>query len=312
MLTPESLEQNKNAVMIRNYFKIAWRNLRKNKIFSLINILGLTIGITVCMMIFLFIMNEFSFDNFHKQGKNIYRLMRSYDASKQPAPWLSGPYATALLNDFPGEIKKAVRVMPSNDLIGFGTTSFNEKNVYLADPGFFSLFSFPLIKGNPATVLKEPGSIVLTKKTAKKYFGSIDNAMGKVVEMHKHRQLKVTGIAKDLPSNSHLNFDLVVPLSNYYNEPWFNVWINNNNFTYVLLDKKANKAQIEKSFPGFMDKYMGKDMERMGARFTLSLTPLKDIYFDSGSSFDPGFQDSRETSVSTKRGKKKLLFFFLF
>src|SRR4030095_6120250 len=222
--------------MLKNYLKIAWRNLVKNKVFSFINILGLTIGITVCMMIFLFIMNEFSFDNFHKQGKNIYRVMRSYDASKQPAPWLSGPYTAALLNDFRGEIKKAVRVMPSNDLIAFGNTSFSEKKVYLADPDFFSLFSFPLLRGNASTVLKEPGSVVLTATTAKKYFGSIDNAMGKVVEMDKHLQLKVTGIAKDVPSNSHLNFDLVVPLSNYYNEPWFSVWINNNNFTYVLLD----------------------------------------------------------------------------
>ena len=228
--------------MIKNYLKIAWRNLMKNKVFSFINILGLTIGITVCMMIFLFIMNEFSFDKFHKQGKNIYRVMRGYDASKEPCALLSGPYATALLNDFPGEIKKAVRVMPSNDLISFGNTSFNEKKVYLADADFFSLFSFPLLRGNASTVLKEPASVVLTETTAKKYFGSIDNAMGKVVEMDKHRQLKVTGIAKDVPSNSHLDFDLVVPLSNYYNEPWFNVWINNNNFTYVLLDEHVNKA----------------------------------------------------------------------
>ncbi len=103
--------------MLKNYLKIAWRNLMKNKIFSFINILGLTIGITVCMMIFLFIMNEFSFDKFHKQGKNIYRVMRGYDVSKNRAPYLSGPYATALLNDFHGEIKKAVRIMTSNDLI---------------------------------------------------------------------------------------------------------------------------------------------------------------------------------------------------
>ncbi|HXL56012.1 MAG TPA: ABC transporter permease, partial [Chitinophagaceae bacterium] len=219
--------------MIQNYLKIAWRNLMKNKIFSFINILGLTIGITVCMMIFLFIMNEFSFDKFHAQEKNIYRVMRGYEVSKPRVPYLSGPYATALLNDFPGEIKKAVRVLSSNDLISFGNTSFNEKKVYITDSDFFSLFSFPLLRGNASTVLKEPGSVVLTETTAKKYFGSIENAMGKVVEMDKQFQLKVTGIAKDIPSNSHLNFDLVVPLSNYFKYDWFNVWINNNNFTYV-------------------------------------------------------------------------------
>jgi len=286
--------------MIRNYLKVAWRNLAKNKVFSLINILGLTIGITVCMMIFLFIMNEFSFDKFHKQGKNIYRVMRGYDKTKNKVPYLSGPYATALLNDFPGEIKKAVRVMTSNELISFGNTSFNEKKVYIADPDFFNLFSFPLVRGNAGSVLTEPGSVVLTETTAKKYFGSIDNAMGKVVEMNKDRQLKVTGIAKDVRSNSHLNFDLVIPLSNYYNEEWFKVWINNNNFTYVLLDEKVNKAQLEKKFPQFMEKYMGKDMARMGAHFELALTPLKDIYFEPSSSFD-----------NVRHGDKKVVYIFL-
>jgi len=286
--------------MISNYLKIAWRNLVKNKIFSFINVLGLTIGITVCMMIFLFIMNEFSFDKFHKQGKNIYRVMRGYDVSKNRVPYLSGPYATALLNDFPVEIKKAVRIMPSNDLISFGNTSFNEKKVYLADADFFSLFSFPLLRGNASSVLKEPASVVLTETTAKKYFGSIDNAMGKVVQMNKRRQLKVTGIARDVPSNSHLDFNLIVPLSNYYKEPWFNVWINNNNFTYVLLGEHISKARLEKRFPQFMNKYMGKDMARMGARFDLALTPLPDIYFEPSSAFD-----------NVRHGDKMVVYIFL-
>src|SRR3982750_4876974 len=107
--------------MIKNYFKIAWRNLMKNKTFSLINILGLTIGITVCMMIFLFIMNEFSVDSFHKNGDNIYRVMRSFDATQEAVPYLSGPYAPALQSDFPADIKQAVRVMmPSSDLFVVG------------------------------------------------------------------------------------------------------------------------------------------------------------------------------------------------
>lgn len=286
--------------MLRNYLKIAWRNLMKSKVFSFINVTGLSIGITVCMMIFLFIMNEFSVDNFHKNGKNIYRVMRSYDASKEPAPWLSGPYATALKSDYPKEIKEAVRIIPTNDLISFGNNSFNEKKVYIADPDFFSVFSFPLIKGNVNTVLKDPSSVVLTETTAKKYFGSVENAFGKVVEMDKHYQLKVTGIAKDVPSNSHLNFDLVVPLSNFYNEPWFNVWVNNNNFTYVVLNEGVNKSNLEKQFPYFMDKYMGADMERTGTHFNLTLVPLKDVYFQGESAFDP-----------VKHGDKTVVFIFL-
>ena len=285
--------------MLKNYLKIAWRNLMKSKVFSFINILGLTIGITVCLMIYLFIMNEFSVDKFHKQGDNIYRVMRGYDPSKPRTSYLSGPYAPALLNDYPEEIKKAVRVMATDGTIAFGDKVFSEKKLYLADVDFFNLFSFPLLRGNPATVLKDPGSVVLTETTAKKYFGKED-PIGKIIELSKHLQLKVTGVAKNVPSNSHLNFDLVVPLSNYFNQDWFNVWVNNNFFTYVLLDAHVNKTQLEKRFPRFMDKYMGKDMARMGAKQDLALTPLSNIYFEPASDFD-----------NVKHGDKKVVYIFL-
>jgi putative ABC transport system permease protein len=286
--------------MIRNYFKIAWRNLNKNRVFSLINISGLTIGITVCLMIFLFVLNEFSYDNFHSNGNRIYRVMRTFGESNDPAPWVSGPYATALRNDFPEDIKDAVRIMPSSDLISFGDVSFTEKKVYIADSGFFQLFTFPLVRGNSATVLSNPNSIVLTESTAKKYFGSIENAIGKTLELNKRRLLQVTGIAKDPPSNSHLNFDLVIPLSHFYNEPWFNVWLQNNNFTYVLLDEKTERSKLGKLFPPFMEKYMGKDMAQLGAKFNLSLIPMKEVYLGHGSSFDP-----------VKHGNKKVVYVFL-
>ncbi len=287
--------------MFKNYFKTAWRNLVKNKIFSFINVLGLTIGITVCMMIFLFIMNEFSVDRFHKNGDRIYRVMRSFeDEGKQSSvAYLSGPYASALLNDFNGEILKAVRVNPTNNLVTFGDKSFNEKKVYDVDSNFFSLFSFPLLRGNAADVLKYPGNVVLTETTAKKYFGSIDNAMGKVVQLDKKLQLKVTGIAKDVPSNSHLDFDLIVPLGNYKNSDNMTTWINNGMFVYVMLAPNVIKKQIESRFPQFMQKYMGSDMKQFGFHFNLSLTPLKDAYFDNVS-FD-----------NAKHGDKTVVYIFL-
>jgi putative ABC transport system permease protein len=285
--------------MIKSYLTIAWRNLMKNKVFSFINIIGLTIGITVCMMIFLFIMNEFSVDKFHRNGPLIYRVMRGYDKTQPRVPYLSGPYATALLNDFPGKIKKAVRVGVNNGLISFDNKSFNEKNLYQADEGFFSLFSFPLLYGNPETVLKNPGSVVLTENTAIKYFGSAENAMNKVVDLDKSLHLKVTGIAKNPPSNSHLYFDLVVPLSNYHDEGFY-VWIDNRYFTYVLLDDQASKASLEKQFPAFIDKYMGKDLAKFGFHFDLALTPLTDIYFERQSAFD-----------NVKHGDKSVVYIFL-
>ncbi|MFT3705381.1 MAG: ABC transporter permease [Agriterribacter sp.] len=285
--------------MLKNYFKIAWRNLMKNKVFSLINVLGLTIGITVCMMIFLFIMNEFSFDRFHKNGDRIYEVMRIYDSTKPSVPWLSGPYAPALLNDFPNEIKRAVRVMPSNYLVTYGAKAFNEKKVYRADPDFFQLFSFPLVKGNPATALQDPNSIVISETAAKKYFGNED-PIGKVLELDKKDQLKVTGVVKDVPSNSHLDFDMVRSIADLNNAEFFKKWINNNNFTYVLLDEHADKAKLQQRFPEFMNKYMGNDMTKYGMHFSISLTPLRDIYLQESSSF-----------ATAKHGDKKVVYIFL-
>ncbi|MET0634489.1 MAG: ABC transporter permease [Chitinophagaceae bacterium] len=285
--------------MFKNYLLLAWRNLKKNKVFSLINILGLTIGITVCLMIFIFIRNEFSVDSFHIKRDNIYRVMRSFDPSKPKVPYLSGPYATALKNDFTGEINEFVRVMATNGLVSSGNISFNEKKLYIADPGFFTIFSFPLIKGNPSSVLQEPGSVVLTQTTARKYFGDAD-PIGKILQLEQERELRVTGIAKDPPNNSHLNFDLVVPLSIYYQEPWFKVWNNNNLFTYVLLDKNVSCSKLEQRFPSFMQKYMGKEMAQTGNKFDLTLSPLTEIYFEPASAFD-----------NVKHGDKKVVYIFL-
>ncbi len=287
--------------MFKNYLTIAWRNLMKNKVFSLINVLGLTIGITVCLMIFLFILNEFSVDNFHQNGKNIYRVMREFDNEGKAASvaYVSGPYAPALLNDFKGEIQKAVRVNPTDNLVTIGNQSFHEKKVYDVDANFFDIFSFPLLKGNKTTALQNPNSVVLTESKAIKYFGSADKAMGKVIQLEKKLPLQVTGVAEDVPSNSHLDFDLIVPLENYKNSGNMTVWINNGMYTYVQLDPKASAAQIEKRLPQFMEKYMGSDMKKFGYHFSLSLLPLKDVYFQTAA-FD-----------GVRHGDKTVVYIFL-
>ncbi len=254
-------------------------------------------------MIFLFIMNEFSVDSFHEKGKSIYRVMRGFDNGGQSrsVSYLSGPYAPALLNDFKGQIVKAVRVNPTDNLITIGNKSFHEKRVIDVDPGFFDLFSFPLIKGDAATVMQKPGNVVLTESTAKKYFGSADAAMGKIITVDKELPLSVAGIIKDVPSNSHLQFDLVIPLENYRNRSVMTTWINNGIFTYVQLAPQVTEAQIERQLPNFMQKYMGSDMRKFGFHFTLSLTPLKDIYFEIPS----------EYGGVVKHGDKTVVFIFL-
>ena len=286
--------------MLKNYWITAWRNLTKNKAFSFINIFGLTVGLTVCLMIFLFIMSEFSVDGFHAKAKNIYRVMRIYDSTKPPTPYLSGPYTPALLNDFPGEIRAAVRVLPNNSaLIVYKDRSFYEKRLHIADSNFFTLFSFPFLKGNPATALKDGNTVVLTETIVKKIFGKED-PIGKIIEINKNVKLMVTGVIKDVPVNSTLNFGMIMSLSNLANLPFMKEWGSNGDLTYVLLDEHASKENIEKRFPAFMQKYMGAAMQRTGAKLSLSLTPLRDVYFENASVFD-----------NVRHGDKKVVYVFL-
>lgn len=287
--------------MFKHFVKTAWRNLAKRKVFSFINLFGLTAGLTVCLMITLFVINECSVDRFHTHGKNIYRVVRGYDPAKPPSAFTPAPCALALMNDFPGEIKQATRVMPNNaDLITYHNRSFNEKNAIWADPNFFTVFSFPLLKGDPATVLRDVNSVVLTEATAKKYFGN-EEPIGKVIELNKNLQLTVTGVAKDVPSNSTIDFGIILPLAHITNMPFMQVWTGNNpTFTYVLLDEHVRKERIEGRLPAFLQKYMGPDMQKSGFHFNLTLTPLRDIYFENASAFD-----------AVKHGDKSVVYVFL-
>jgi putative ABC transport system permease protein len=287
--------------MFKNYLKTAWRNLMKNKAFSFINILGLTIGITVCMMIYVFIINEFSVDRFHKNSNHIYRVMRQAAISDKTmsVAYLSGAHAPALLNDFKGQVTNAVRVAQNDNLFAAGDKSFHEKNELDVDPGFFTLFSFPLIQGSPATVLNNPNNVVLTESTAKKYFGSVDNAMGKILTLNKTIPLTVTGVAKDVPSGSHLDFDIVMSLERHKDANWMTTWMNNGVYTYIQLAPDASQERVEKQLPAYVEKYLGSEFRKLGFSWSLSLTPLKDVYFDS---------NARD---NVKHGDKTVVYVFL-
>src|SRR5688572_7776237 len=289
--------------MIRNYLLLAIKQIRKQRVFSFINILGLTVGITCCFMIFLFILNELSYDNFHKNGKNIYRVMRvgNLNGAVREIPYLSPPYGPALKNDYPDAVQQSVRVMRDNNLISYKNISFNEKEMFLTDDNFFTFFDFQLLRGDKASVLKHPDSIVLTETTARKYFGSED-PMGKILEFNKQQQLKVTGIAADVPTDSHLQFDMILPLEIYrpLQPEWFTQWPNNGMFTYVQLNPAVDVSKLEKQFPAFMDKYLGEYYAAAGFKMGLTIKPLKDIYFAS---------DALDRSV--KHGNKKMVYIFM-
>lgn len=286
--------------MLKNYLLLALKTFRKQKLFSLINLLGLTVGIACCLMIYLFVLNEFSYDNFHKNGKYIYRTVRVNlaDGAKQAIPWVSPLYARTLKHDYPDAIRSVVRVQPDNDLISYNKLAFNEKKVYLADSNFFDFFSFPLLRGDPATVLKDPLSIVMTASTAKKYFGDED-PMGKVVDFNEKMKLRVTGIAADVP-NSHLDFDMVVPIAHWENTPFYNQWPSNGVFTYIQLEPSTDPNWLRRQFPAFMDKYLGKVYRENGFKMKLELQPLRAIYLLGESPVDP-----------VRHGNKTMVYIFM-
>jgi putative ABC transport system permease protein len=273
--------------MFYNYLKIAFRNLLKHRFYTFINIAGLTLGITCCLLIFMFVQHELSYDRFHRQGDRIFRVLRqaSINGETKGIPYTSGPYARALVTDFPGDVRAAVRVMPTNALLAYEGRSFKENQVILADDNFFRVFTFPLVKGDPRTALSDPHSLVISETMAKKYFGEAD-PLGKRMAVDKTETYQVTGVMADVPANSHLQFDLVASIKPQERQDGFYVWRNNAMFTYVLLADAARVPALEARFPAFMAKYLSQEFKEWGHKMDLGLQPLPDIYLAEALPFD--------------------------
>ena len=267
--------------MIKNYFKIAWRNLWKNKIFSFINVAGLAIGMAACLVIMLFVLYEKSFDNFHK--KNIYRLneVQKFEGmvAAQKVALTMFPMGPTLKNEFP-EIKNFTRVWwnVKNQL------TYNEKRVYLpqaffVDSTFLQIFDFKILEGSAETVLQKPNSVVLTKASAQKLFGT-ENPIGKTVIHYggDTTSFMVTGILQNVPQNSQLQFDALYTISTFHEHyadmmsNWGGNWLN----TYLELAPHTNVASLEKKFPAYLKEHMAKDDG--WKNYELFLLSLSDVH----------------------------------
>ena len=273
--------------MIKNYLKIALRNLMRNKFYSIINIFGLAIGIACFTLIVLFVRDELAYDSFHSKKDRIYRLCEKLDAEEGQGENSSSqpfPVAQALMNDYPQLIEQTVRFFnfqePSHTL-QYKDIKINEKKTFFTDSSLFKVFDFPLLKGNPEKALSEINSIVLSQETAKKYFGEED-PMGKILKFDGKIELMVNGIFEKLPSQSHIHFDCLISFAtlkkllgqNINNKNW--VW--NPCWTYVLLRKGVKQKELEKQFPSFIKKYF-PDFIIPQAR--LYLQKLTDIHLTS-------------------------------
>ena len=286
--------------MIRSYFKVAWRNLMKNKIFSFINVFGLSAGLACCMLIALYIYNETTYDNYHKQGDHIYQLgttfIRKGDKNDNTAN-TPAPMAQGMKREFP-EVMAATHLLglfaDDKTLLQYGSDnsatikSFYETNGYLADSNFFRIFDYIFIEGNQ-TALDKPSSIVLNDEIARKLFGN-ESAVNKVIHVnsntHGTHDFTVTGVFKPVNKPSHIDarFFMTVEggdMADYINRRPNDYATNNMFFSYLQLKPGTDYKQLEKKFPSFIDKYAGKDLQAMGFGKKQFLIPLKSIHLTS-------------------------------
>ncbi len=249
--------------MFRSHLKVAIRNLRKNKIFSIINISGLAIGIACSLLLFLFVKDELSFDRSHKNGDDIYRAYVEININGKESinGKTAAPLGQAMIKNFPEVISFArVGYFGAHNL-RVGEKIFREVNMYGADSSYFSLFDFPFIAGDRRTALLQPNSIVLTKTMAEKYF-DLENPLGKSMIIDGTGSYMVTGIVEDFSSYSFFNADFFVSMSTYP-EARNDDWLNMGYYTYLLLQKGTHAKQLEAKMKNIVLNYVGPQAGKM-------------------------------------------------
>ncbi len=270
--------------MLINYLKVAIRSMLRNKILACINIAGLAIGLTAAILIYMWVQDEMSYDRFHEHADDIYRVveMQFYQGEPQHVAIGPGPLAAKLKSDYP-EIVSAVRIGGCvNEILRYGDNKFVEDRVMPADPDFFKMFSFPFVKGVPEKALSDPNTIVLTEQMAAKYFKDED-PIGKSLIVNDELSFQVTGVIEDVPRNSHLQFDCVIPFETlrtaYGYGQNMDSWWNNMYYTYI---------QLQNGFPyqSLGEKILNlKQTIHPNLHGELHLQPMKDIHLYSGNRY---------------------------
>jgi putative ABC transport system permease protein len=279
--------------VVKNYLKIAFRNLWKSKGFSAINILGLASGLAVCLLIVLYVVDELSYDRYNKNADRIYRLDADIYFNNTAAIFsvAPDPLAPALKREYP-VVEEMTRVNFQEDiLVKKDNQNVPDHNCAYADSTFFKVFTIPMIEGDPSTALKEPNSIVIDETTAKKYFNRTD-VVGKYLYVDNNTNCKITGVIKDIPKQSHFHFHFIRPKGKGDDE-----WLSNNTHSYILVRPGVTQAEMQKDVDATVNKYIGRaleqqlhssltDLQSKGNHFIYHLMPLTDIHLHSNKQYE--------------------------
>jgi putative ABC transport system permease protein len=292
----------KTEQMLKNYIKIAWRSLFKNKAFSAINIAGLAVGIAVCLLIMLFVQDELSYDGFNDKAGQIVRVVfrGTMNGEKMKEASVMAPVAPTLRKDFP-EVLDATRLLQyGSPKITVGNTTFKDASFAYVDSNFFQVFTLPLIKGDAKTALVEPNTVVITEAISQKYFGNAD-PIGKLLNLKDVNQLyRVSGVMKEIPANSHFHFDILGSMASVPDARSAS-WMSGSYFTYLVLQKGYDHKKLEAKLPQEIDRYVAPqllkglgvslaDFRKKGNDIGLYLQPLTDIHLksDFSNGLEPG------------------------
>jgi putative ABC transport system permease protein len=294
--------------MLRNYLTIAIRNLLKRKLYSFINIFGLAIGVAVCLVILKYVDFELSYDNYHENAGSIYRTTSVYYQNNEPTgknPLSGYAQGPSLVADVP-EIKAAVRTHPmyggavvAVKQDGGDARTFHEENLQFVDSTFFDVFTYASIHGDLNTALDNPNSVVITKKTAERYFDKNENPIGKLMQVSggwADADYQVTAVIENVPQNSHFYFDFLFPTHNLLQNGQYKQddgWGWNNFVTYILLHPNVDVKDVEGKMPAFVEKYRGKDLAESNGKLSYIFQPLRNIHLS------PGYDHESSPTVST-------------
>jgi len=273
-----------SGVMLNNYLKTAWRTQKKQKGYSFINVAGLALGMAASILIVFYILHERSFDRFHKDADRVSRICVDavFDKNHLQYPAVAYPVGTTLLKDYP-DVRSVTRItLFGRTLVQYGDRKNYESLIFYADNGFFDVFSFPFVSGDSRTALSRPNAVVLTERMARKYFRD-EEAVGKMLRFDNKSEYAVTGVIKDIPSNSHFLFDMLCSMETLLaeNTRIADDWINQNIVTYIKLKEGARAADLEAKFPALIKDRAPLLLRLTGGTFRYYIQPLLDIHLRS-------------------------------